>query len=251
MADLTNREEFLRTIRVALGRSGPVTSVQPPPESGLSLDAASVARRAGEIRETMAAKGDELMAEMAGAATKAGWSVATVADATQAREYILGVARKDGAKSVMRSAHEAVNGLGLEAAMAGAGVDIRLMAVDGVGEAETQRKALREQALRSDIGITGIDYAIAETGSVAIVARKGVSRLVSLVMPVHIAVVMRGQVLPSLDELFTLRRHDFNQGNLGSYMNIITGPSRSADIEQTIVKGVHGPREVHMVLVDR
>ena len=127
----------------------------------------------------------------------------------------------------------------------------RLMAVDGVGEAETQRKALREQALRSDIGITGIDYAIAETGSVAIVARKGVSRLVSLVMPVHIAVVMRGQVLPSLDELFTLRRHDFNQGNLGSYMNIITGPSRSADIEQTIVKGVHGPREVHMVLVDR
>ena len=138
-----------------------------------------------------------------------------------------------------------------EAAMAGAGVDIRLMAVDGVGEAETQRKALREQALRSDIGITGIDYAIAETGSVAIVARKGVSRLVSLVMPVHIAVVMRGQVLPSLDELFTLRRHDFNQGNLGSYMNIITGPSRSADIEQTIVKGVHGPREVHMVLVDR
>ena len=61
--------------------------------------------------------------------------------------------------------------------------------------------------------------------------------------------VERGQVLPSLDELFTLRRDDFVRGDFGSYMNLITGPSRTADIEYTIVTGVHGPGEVHMVLV--
>jgi L-lactate dehydrogenase complex protein LldG len=73
--------------------------------------------------------------------------------------------------------------------------------------------------------------------------------LVSLLPPVHIAIVTRGQVLPSLDELFTLRRRDFLDGKLASYMNLITGPSRSADIEYTLVTGVHGPGEVHMVLV--
>ena len=52
-----------------------------------------------------------------------------------------------------------------------------------------------------------------------------------------------------MDELFTLRRDDFIRGDFGSYMNLITGPSRTADIEYTIVTGVHGPGEVHMVLV--
>ena len=101
----------------------------------------------------------------------------------------------------------------------------------------------------ADLGITGVDYAIAETGTCVIIPRAGVSRLVSLLPPVHIALVESGQVLPSLDELFTLRRDDFLNGNLGSYMNLITGPSRSADIEYQLITGVHGPGEVHMVLI--
>ena len=108
---------------------------------------------------------------------------------------------------------------------------------------------LRAMAERADIGITGVDYAIAETGTCVLIPSAGVSRLVSLLPPVHIAIVTRGQVLPSLDELFTLRRRNFLDGKLGSYMNLITGPSRSADIEYTLVTGVHGPGEVHMVLV--
>ena len=63
------------------------------------------------------------------------------------------------------------------------------------------------------------------------------------------AIVERGQVLPSLDELFALLRERFGSGDIESYMNIITGPSRSADIEYQLVTGVHGPGEVHMVIV--
>ena len=101
----------------------------------------------------------------------------------------------------------------------------------------------------ADLGITGVDYAIAETGTCVIIPAAGASRLVSLLPPVHIALVERGQVLPSLDELFTFRRRDFVNGELGSYMNLITGPSRTADIEYKLVTGVHGPGEVHMVLI--
>ena len=82
-----------------------------------------------------------------------------------------------------------------------------------------------------------------------IIPQTGVSRLASLLPPVHIALVRRGQTLPSLDELFTLRRADFAADALGSYMNLITGPSRTADIEYQIITGVHGPGEVHMVLI--
>ena len=99
------------------------------------------------------------------------------------------------------------------------------------------------------MGLTGVDYAIAETGSAVIVARQGASRLVSLLPPVHVAIVEHGQALPSLDELFALLRERFGAGDVESYMNIITGPSRSADIEYQLVTGVHGPGEVHMVIV--
>ncbi len=113
------------------------------------------------------------------------------------------------------------------------------------------REALREVIRQADIGITGADYALAETGSLIILPRRGLSRLVSLVPPVHVALVRPEELLESLDDLFLLRRLEYHQrgGEMGSYLNFITGPSRTADIEMTIVEGVHGPKEVHMVIL--
>ena len=122
--------------------------------------------------------------------------------------------------------------------------------------APDSREAVRRRLSESSMGITGADYAIAETGSVIVLPRRGLSRLVSVVPPVHVAIVRPQDILGTLDDLFTLRRLEYYQngehGNhdMGSYLNFITGPSRTADIEQTIVVGVHGPREVHMILLD-
>jgi L-lactate dehydrogenase complex protein LldG len=86
---------------------------------------------------------------------------------------------------------------------------------------------------------------------VVILPRQGLSRLVSLVPPVHIALVRAQEIVESLDNVFLLRRLDYhrNGGDMGSYLNFISGPSRTADIEQTLVVGVHGPKEVHLVLL--
>jgi L-lactate dehydrogenase complex protein LldG len=97
--------------------------------------------------------------------------------------------------------------------------------------------------------VSGVDHAIADTGTLVLLARTGQARSVSLLPPVHVAVVRPGQILSSLDDLFPVLRHDGN-GELASAVTFITGPSRTADIELTLVVGVHGPQELHVVLLD-
>src|SRR5262249_28915468 len=97
----------------------------------------------------------------------------------------------------------------------------------------------------AEIGITGVDYLIAETGSLALFARPGEPRSFSLLPPVHIAVAESSQLLHDLFDLFD--QHDC--GNFPSCLSLITGPSKTGDIELRLVTGVHGPGEVHVVLV--
>ena len=69
--------------------------------------------------------------------------------------------------------------------------------------------------------------------------------MISLLPPVHIAVVPRERILTGLDELFTVLP---DPSSVTSAMVLITGPSRTADIEQILVRGVHGPGEIHVVI---
>ncbi len=105
---------------------------------------------------------------------------------------------------------------------------------------------LREACATSDCGITGATYALADTGSVAMLASPVEARMISLLPPMHIAVVQLSRMLSSLDELLTILPHPAEQS---SSMVLITGPSRTGDIEQILVRGVHGPGEIHVILV--
>ena len=109
---------------------------------------------------------------------------------------------------------------------------------------------LRERVIEADIGITGVEYAVAETGTCVISSDSQTGRLVGLAPPVHVVLVRRGQVVESLDDLFAIRRLQFAEGSMPVYTNLISGPSRTADIEYTLVTGVHGPGDVHMLLLD-
>jgi L-lactate dehydrogenase complex protein LldG len=96
------------------------------------------------------------------------------------------------------------------------------------------------------VGITGVDALLAETGSLVVVSGPGRGRLASLLPPVHVAVARRTQLMYSLPDLLLSRPE---LAVAGSNMVCITGPSRTADIEHTLSRGVHGPRTVHVVIV--
>ena len=96
------------------------------------------------------------------------------------------------------------------------------------------------------VGITGAAYALADTGSLVMFANSEEARLISLLPPVHVAIIERGQILTGLDELLLKTPLP---ADVSSSMVLITGTSRTADIEQILIRGVHGPGELHVVIV--
>ena len=240
-----DQSAFLQSIRTALGKPG---NSPAPDYAPLRVQANAQRQRTAAIESRVAGKRAELLTRLADVAARQGWQVCRAASAADAIAYVVSLAMEKGARSVVRSAHEVFQHLALEAALMNVGVPVTEVAVGQSGS----REQLREVMANADIGITGVDYAVAETGSVVLSPRQGVSRLVSLLPPVHVAIVEPQQVYESLDDVFALRRLAFLQGNgdMGSYLSFISGPSRTADIEQTIVVGVHGPVEVHLVVLE-
>jgi L-lactate dehydrogenase complex protein LldG len=115
-----------------------------------------------------------------------------------------------------------------------------------------ERARLRTVTAEADVGLTGVDLALAETGSLVLRSGPGRPRSTSLLPPCHVAVFDRGALVESLAQasVFLEAWHAHDDG-LGGVINLITGPSRTADIELTLTRGVHGPREVHAVFVER
>ena len=97
----------------------------------------------------------------------------------------------------------------------------------------------------TEAGLSRALYGLAETGSVVLAAAPDEPRAASLLPQTHISVLARSCVLERMDDLFAALGDD-----LPSSLAIVSGPSRSADIELVLALGVHGPAEVHVVLVD-
>jgi L-lactate dehydrogenase complex protein LldG len=119
--------------------------------------------------------------------------------------------------------------------------------LEGVRSGIRDCSELRELCISAGVGITSADYALAETGTLVMLSSVAEARMISLLPPAHIAVVPRARVLTGLDELFSILPHP---AEATSSMVTITGPSRTADIEQILVRGVHGPGEFTVVVVD-
>ncbi len=175
-----------------------------------------------------------------------GWNVHRSADPDDATSYVTQLAQSIDARLVLRSDEEVFSSLDLDTQLGEAGI------ITGVAARhdDLDEHGLRRALSQADMCVTGADWAIAETGSVAVQPRTGLSRLVSLTPQVHVAIVKPQDVVPDLESFFKIQKRLYQEGSWPPYTNLITGPSRTADIEQTIVIGVHGPREVHMVILE-
>jgi L-lactate dehydrogenase complex protein LldG len=99
-------------------------------------------------------------------------------------------------------------------------------------------------------GLTGADAALAGTGSLVLVTGPGKPRRPSLMPPVHISVITADQIVPNLDT-WAASHHadDFQRVRSANNIVVISGPSRTGDIANIPVKGVHGPGAVHIILI--
>lgn len=109
--------------------------------------------------------------------------------------------------------------------------------------------AIEARAARGDdlVGITGCYAAIAETGTLMLCSAPHAPATVSLLPETHIAVLEAQRIVPGMEEAWQLARSEL--GALPRAVNFVSGPSRTGDIEQTIVLGAHGPYRVHVIVV--
>jgi L-lactate dehydrogenase complex protein LldG len=113
-------------------------------------------------------------------------------------------------------------------------------------EAYTDAVNIRTHCETADLGISSVEFGIAETGSVCQDAYAIEDRLVSSLTPIHVAFLNSNYILPSVESAVDVFSHVFKRG----YLSLITGPSRTADIERVLTIGVHGPSRLIIIAVD-
>jgi L-lactate dehydrogenase complex protein LldG len=113
-----------------------------------------------------------------------------------------------------------------------------------LGTALPPRSPRADQAA-AEVGVTGCQGAIAETGSLALISAPGCSRAASLLPPLHVALVDPASLYFSMGDFFAARAADIASA---SNLTFVTGPSRTADIELSLTIGVHGPARVVVIV---
>jgi len=282
---MSSQEAFLARVRRALHTAplprdcvggGPLQQPFPPAaRPPLLWSGQETAVDAAALQTRLAAQRPALVAQLQQELGAVGGVVAHVHSAAEAVAYVTRLAQEKDATLVVRWQSDLLDTLEVDAALHQQGVTVHattlpIEAPAGEGGAlscapsadavagetaraaamATRRQESRDMLARADLGLSGVDYVIAETGTLVLTARAGQMRGVSLLPPVHVAVARTSQVIATLaDYLLLVAGPDLQQA-LSSCVSFVTGPSRTGDIELQLTVGVHGPGELHLVLLD-
>jgi L-lactate dehydrogenase complex protein LldG len=234
------REEMIQRIRKALGH--PLGGLAVAGERGLPpLPLVGVLPTIPP--EELLSKFEAELTKVAGAAHRA-------ANRQALEEILETILSRASATNVVLSRNPLLAELNLEPLIRAWGKGVSVWQDSRTGGAPLRVSA--GASFAATVGITGVDFALAETGSLVVTSRTEGAQLASLAPPVHVALYRRSQLVASLDEVLeklpgaSVPEH----GVPGRSVVFITGTSRTADIEQILIRGVHGPGEVHAVLVE-
>ncbi len=220
---MATREAFLQRVRQAVQQGNRPGSAAPlEPRGSVGYQGA----------------GPDPVACFGTALTAAGGHFCLVADREAAAARVLELVRAKGSHRALLGRAPLLGSLRLADRLSEAGVEV--VPVDAFTAANA-----RAPFFAADIGISGVAYLIAETGSLVMRTAPEQPRSVSLLPPVHVAVAERSQLLPDLFDLFAKLRPE----EMPACLTLITGPSKTGDIELRLVTGVHGPGEIHVVLI--
>lgn len=241
---MTSRADFLARIRGEMAKTRglfPAAPAERPPRPRERLD---VLRR--ELIERWPQSLERFRAEF----ERVAGVFHRVSSPAEVPALLEGICRERGARSVVTWA---TSRLGVDAGptLAAAGIGVHAMPVAPPSREERQR--LRDIIAQADLGVTGAELAIAETGTLVLRSAAGQPRSTSLLPACHVALFDRAALVETLEQV-GIALEAWHEGaapdGQGAVINFITGPSRTADIELTLTRGVHGPKEVHAVFVD-
>lgn len=241
----TQKDVFFAKIRAALGRSDKL--LHRPDHPSLKATIPRQQEKIRTVRAKVKARLPQLLSLLVTNGTKAGWNVHRTSSYEETALVVESIAKKIQARRVVRSSEELFRRMGIDQIFRRS----RIASVVLASGRQRSRADLRELAWTADLGISGVDYAIANTASCVILPRKGIARLTSLAPPVFVALVEVDQIVESIDDLLAIRRWENlrTRGRFPLSMTLISGPSRTADIEFTLTTGVHGPGEVHLIII--
>jgi len=116
----------------------------------------------------------------------------------------------------------------------------------------TARKLLREKYFQADIGMSGANVVAADTGTLFLIENEGNIRLATGAPPVHIALVGMEKLVPTLGDAYKVAEVTWRYANytVPSYVSLVSGPSKTGDIEKVTTYGAHGPKEFHVIFMD-
>jgi L-lactate dehydrogenase complex protein LldG len=212
------RDAILASIRSSLAVSKPLDAEhQEHHGQGVTLQS--------KIHRELSAK--ELVDNFKTNLESVGGLCAVVSSEGEAAKYVELLIEKIGAKVVAISDYDLVSRL--------------TETLDGVN---ISQNASKDVLFDCDLGITSAQWAIAETGTLVLESEAESHRLTSLVPPIHLCILRADIIRQTLGEILELTNK-----NLSKTITFITGASRTSDIELTLAIGVHGPRELHVVVI--
>jgi L-lactate dehydrogenase complex protein LldG len=239
---MASRADFLARVGAEVRRARPLFEAAPAPRPPRPREAAEA------IARQMAERWQEALARFRAEFEAVGGVFHRVERLTEVPGVIAQVARAQGARELV-AWEPAALGLDLAPALGPLGI-----AVTGApaGAGAPARQAHREAAARAGVGVTGADIVLAETGTLVLISGAGRPRSTSLLPDTHVAIFGKDRLVETLEQVGVILEAlhaDPAQAPGGAVVNFITGPSRTADIELTLTRGVHGPKDVHAIFV--
>jgi L-lactate dehydrogenase complex protein LldG len=234
-----SKEEILNGIKIGLYKSPINQDSEEKTPLFFSVDRQVQQKGVLKLCENLQEKKWTLIERFIGELTKVSGKVRVAKNEYEIREFIIGLAEEHNAGSLAMWESDLIRQLNLYELVENLG--LRVVYLNNTAEIAT-----------ADIGITETDFAIADTGTIVLMANEKQPRSMSLLPSIHIALMKSDIIVENLENLFFLVKNSYNKLDktleLTSCMTFITGPSRTADIELNLTLGVHGPRELIVII---